>query len=265
MRGAIIAVCTNAHILLSAHSPRRSLQRSSRARSQERQQLWQLKFRLRRPAENVNGQPHRAGPPATTLLLIPGLGLISTTDDQGGWRKPLDVNEYGFAVAILEGPFSSPRSRPDLMMRGWKSGKENGECRGRCHPGYSTPTIWRPKSGPTQILIPESFQLTSYSIADGKKLWWVRGLACEMKSVASIDEDTLYVNGWGFGANQAGTQVPTVDFAEALKRIDANRDGFAATKSPSQDRAKDGCAADSASACDGIVMEIDAKMGVFRR
>ncbi len=47
-----------------------------------------------------------------------------------------------------------------------------------------------------------------------------------MKSVASIDDDTLYVNGWGFGQNQAGTQIPTVDFAEGLKRFDANDDGF---------------------------------------
>ena len=47
-----------------------------------------------------------------------------------------------------------------------------------------------------------------------------------MKSVASIDDDTLYVNGWGFGQNQAGTQIPTVDFADGLKRFDANSDGF---------------------------------------
>ncbi len=47
-----------------------------------------------------------------------------------------------------------------------------------------------------------------------------------MKSVASIDDDTLYVNGWGFGQNQAGTQIPTVDFAAGLKRFDANGDGL---------------------------------------
>jgi outer membrane protein assembly factor BamB len=92
--------------------------------------------------------------------------------------------------------------------------------------GYSTPTIWRPKDGPAQILIPESFQLTAYSMVDGKQLWYVRGLACEMKSVASIDGDTLYVNGWGFGQNQAGTQIPTVDFKTGLQRFDKNGDGF---------------------------------------
>ena len=53
----------------------------------------------------------------------------------------------------------------------------------------------------------------------------MRGLACEMKSVASIDDDTLYVNGWGFSQNQPGTQIPTVDFAQGLKLYDKNGDG----------------------------------------
>ena len=92
--------------------------------------------------------------------------------------------------------------------------------------GYSTPTLYRPAGGPAQVVIPESFQLTSYAVADGRKLWWVRGLACEMKSVASLDGQTLYVNGWGFPQNQPGRQVPTVAFDEGLKRYDKNGDGL---------------------------------------
>ena len=104
--------------------------------------------------------------------------------------------------------------------------------------GYSTPTIWRPKiGGPAQILIPESFQLTAYSLADGKQLWWVRGLACEMKSVASIDDDTLYVNGWGFGQNQAGTQIPTVDF-DRRARSDSTRTTTASSAAMRVDQAE---------------------------
>jgi outer membrane protein assembly factor BamB len=91
--------------------------------------------------------------------------------------------------------------------------------------GYSTPTVYRPAKGGAQIIVPESFQLTSYSIADGQKMWWVRGLACEMKSVASIDNDTLYVNGWGFPQNQPGRQIPTIAFDEAIKKYDTNGDG----------------------------------------
>ena len=95
--------------------------------------------------------------------------------------------------------------------------------------GYSTPSVYQPKSGPKQILVPESFQLSAYSIEDGHRVWWVRGLACEMKSVLSIEDDVAYVNGWGFPQNQAGSQVPTVPFAEGLAKYDANKDGRIAT------------------------------------
>ena len=66
----------------------------------------------------------------------------------------------------------------------------------------------------------------SYAVDDGKKLWWVRGLACEMKSVASMVGKTLYVNGWGFAQNQPGRQIPTVAFAQGLKRYDKDGDGL---------------------------------------
>ena len=90
--------------------------------------------------------------------------------------------------------------------------------------GYSTPIIYQPKQGPKQIVIPESFQLSAYSIADGKRVWWVRGLACEMKSIASNDGEYLYINGWGFPQNQPGAQVATISWEEALPRYDKNND-----------------------------------------
>jgi outer membrane protein assembly factor BamB len=91
--------------------------------------------------------------------------------------------------------------------------------------GYSTPIVYQPKQGPKQIVIPESFQLSAYSVADGKRIWWVRGLACEMKSIASYDSEYLYINGWGFPQNQPGQQVKTISFAEGLQRYDKNNDG----------------------------------------
>src|SRR6266498_4583098 len=80
--------------------------------------------------------------------------------------------------------------------------------------GYSTPIIYQPTQGPKQIVIPESFQLSAYSVNDGKRLWFVKGLACEMKSIASHDAEYLYINGWGFPTNQAGQQVKTILFDE---------------------------------------------------
>ena len=90
--------------------------------------------------------------------------------------------------------------------------------------GYSTPIVYQPKQGPKQIVVPESFQLSAYSVADGKRVWWVRGLACEMKSIASQDGEYLYINGWGFPQNQPGQQIPTIPFDEALKRYDKDND-----------------------------------------
>ncbi|HJZ80604.1 MAG TPA: PQQ-binding-like beta-propeller repeat protein [Pyrinomonadaceae bacterium] len=90
--------------------------------------------------------------------------------------------------------------------------------------GYSTPIVYQPKQGPKQIVIPESFQLSAYSVKDGKRVWWVKGLACEMKSIASHDAEYLYINGWGFPQNQQGQQLPTISFAEGLARYDKNGD-----------------------------------------
>jgi len=59
-------------------------------------------------------------------------------------------------------------------------------------------------------------------------VWWVRGLACEMKSVVSIEGDTAWINGWGFPQNQPGTQVPTIPFEEGLRVYDKNKDGVIA-------------------------------------
>lgn len=90
--------------------------------------------------------------------------------------------------------------------------------------GYSTPIVYKPAQGAKQIIIPESFQLSAYSVEDGKRVWWVRGLACEMKSIASHDADYLYINGWGFPQNQPGQQIKTTSFDEALKTYDKDND-----------------------------------------
>ena len=56
-------------------------------------------------------------------------------------------------------------------------------------------------------------------------MWWVRGLACEMKSVRQIEGDTAWINGWGFAQNQPGKQIPTIPWEEGLKVYDKNKDG----------------------------------------
>lgn len=238
-------VFTNSHIFLTSHSPIDNKDPQNYklfVHGLDRKtgkQLWQ--HEVPRPQkgrrENVNGpaSPSPVTDGNNVFAFFQDFGLISyTADGKERWRMPMGpfTMFYGFGASpILEDEMLILPVDQDLtayiVAVDARTGKERWRVQ-RPHviSGYSTPTIWRPKNGgPAQILVPESFQLTSYSLETGKQLWYVRGLACEMKSVASIDDDTLYINGWGFGQNQAGTQIPTVDFAEGLKRFDTNKDG----------------------------------------
>jgi outer membrane protein assembly factor BamB len=234
-------VFTNTHIFLTAHTAEKdaykliviALDRKSGKK------LWEHDIPRRQTGrrENVNGpaSPSPVTDGSNVYFFFQDFGLISySADGKERWRLPLGPFNmfYGFGASpILEDGklilAVDQDTDPHLLAVDARTGKQLWRVsRPHVISGYSTPTIWRPTDGPAQILIPESFQLSAYSIADGTQLWWVRGLACEMKSVASIDGDTLYVNGWGFGQNQAGTQIPTVDFAEGLKRYDTNGDGL---------------------------------------
>ena len=234
-------VFTDTHIFLTAHTPEKDAYKL-RAIALDRatgRLLWEHEIPRRQVGrrENVNGpaSPSPVTDGAHVYFFFQDFGLISyTAAGKERWRVPLGPFNmfYGFGASpILEDGkvilAVDQDTDPYLLAVDARTGKQLWRVsRPHVISGYSTPTIWRPKDGPAQILIPESFQLTAYSIADGSQVWWVRGLACEMKSVASIDDDTLYVNGWGFGQNQAGTQIPTIDFAAGLKRFDANGDGF---------------------------------------
>jgi outer membrane protein assembly factor BamB len=161
-------------------------------------------------------------------------GLIAfSSDGREEWRLPLGpFNQfYGFGASpiLVDGIIVLPVDQDSgsyLLGVDAKSGKVRYRIdRPGVISGYSTPTVYHPKSGGTQVLIPESFQLSAYDVRDGHRVWWVRGLACEMKSVLSIDGDTGYVNGWGFSQNQPGQQVASISWEEGLKRYDKNGDG----------------------------------------
>jgi len=233
-------VLTAAHVVLTAHTAEKDSYRLLVLAVDRRNGAiaWQRDVPRARTGrlQNVNGP---ASPSVVTdgrnvYAFFQEFGLISYAEDgRERWRMPLGPFNmfYGFGASpILVGEtLILPVDQDEgsyLLAVDARSGRQRWKVQ-RPHviSGYSTPTIYRPKEGPPQVVIPESFQLTAYSVADGAKVWWVRGLACEMKSVASYDEEYLYINGWGFPINQPGEQVPTIAFAEGLKRYDANGDG----------------------------------------
>lgn len=185
--------------------------------------------------ENVNGpaSPSPVTDGTHVYAFFQEFGLISfTADGRERWRMPLGPFNifYGFGASPILVDDSlilavDQDERGYLLAVDAATGRTRWKTeRPHVISGYSTPTVYRPPGGGAQVVVPESFQLTAYDVATGRKVWWVRGLACEMKSVASTDGRTLYINGWGFAQNQPGTQIPTVPFDEGLKRYDTNGD-----------------------------------------
>jgi len=165
-------------------------------------------------------------------------GMISY-DGSGNerWKLPLGPFNmfYGFGASpiLVDDKVILPVDQDNPNSFLIAVDKNNGRVRWKVDrpeviSGYSTPIVYQPKQGAKQIIVPESFQLSAYSVEDGKRVWFVRGLACEMKSIASHDAEYLYVNGWGFPQNQPGQQVKTITFAEGLAKYDVNHDGLIA-------------------------------------
>ena len=186
--------------------------------------------------ENVNSpaSPSPVTDGTNVYVFFQEFGLVSF-DGAGKerWKLPLGPFNmfYGFGASpiLVDDKVILPVDQDNPTSYLLAIDKNSGKVRWKIErpgviSGYSTPIIYQPKDGAKQIVVPESFQLSAYSVVDGKRVWWVRGLACEMKSIASQDGDYLYINGWGFPTNQPGEQVKTVPFDTALMRYDKNSD-----------------------------------------
>ena len=90
--------------------------------------------------------------------------------------------------------------------------------------GHSTPSIL--KSGEKSLIVaPASFRMDVYSADTGESVWFIHGLASEMKSVPVIEGDTIYINGYNTPENDPGKQIAMAPFEEVLKSSDKNGDG----------------------------------------
>jgi outer membrane protein assembly factor BamB len=201
--------------------------------------LWQREVPRLQPGrlQDVNGpaSPSPVTDGTNVFAFLQEFGMLAfDPDGRELWRLPMGPFNmyYGFGASpILVDDLLILPVDQDVRSHMVAIDKRTGKVRWSVDrpgviSGYSTPTVYQPKSGPKQVIVPESFQLSAYSVIDGTRIWWVRGLPCEMKSVASIDDEYLYVNGWGFPQNQPGQHVETVAFADGLKRYDKNNDGL---------------------------------------
>jgi outer membrane protein assembly factor BamB len=185
----------------------------------------------------VDKRNHPASPsPATdgenVFVFFQDFGLLAY--DRNGnerWRVPLGPfdNAYGMGASPVvagdtvvqvcdqsNGSFMIALDRLSGRVR-WKIDRPEA------HTGHSTPIVYTPAGEAPQLLVPGSFYLTSYSLATGERLWWVGGLAFEMKATPVVQDGVLYIHGTSTSnfEDSFANQIPTF---EALKASDKDGD-----------------------------------------
>ena len=200
--------------------------------------LW--KREVPRPRTDPLQKPNNPASPSpvtdgqNVFVFFQDFGLLAyDKDGKEKWRIPLGPFNSFFGMAaspILAENFvllpCDQNTNSFMLAVDKNSGKVKWKInRPGVISGYSTPILYKPKDGGLQVIVPESFQLSAYEVATGERVWFVRGLACEMKSIPAFDGESLYINGWGFPENQPGKQVKVMPFDEALAKGDADHDG----------------------------------------
>lgn len=102
---------------------------------------------------------------------------------------------------------------------------------------HATPVVWHPNNNEPQLIVVGSFLLSGYSIATGERLWWVRGMIHEMKSVPVIANGIAYVNGYGSPLNDPGNTIDVGPFEDVL-HYDTNGDGLLSREELPEGRAR---------------------------
>jgi outer membrane protein assembly factor BamB len=160
-------------------------------------------------------------------------GLV-TYDIEGKelWKQPLGPfnNIYGMGaspVIVGDKVILVCDQSMNSFIAAWdkKTGKEVWRtARKEAKSGHSTPILWTPRGGKTQVIVPGSFLLSAYDPDNGKRLWWAGGLSFEMKSTPVVKDDVVFINGFGSPENNPGSQIDILTTDEAFKH-DADKDG----------------------------------------
>jgi outer membrane protein assembly factor BamB len=126
-------------------------------------------------------------------------------DDKIILNQDHDVDSFLMAVEAATGKLLWKTARPDAVR------------------SYSTPVVWR-HNARKELLVGGALELASYDPADGKKLWWINGLARIVIPTAVPLGDMVYMASWAPGGD-AVSRITLDSWPVALAKWDANHDG----------------------------------------
>lgn len=181
---------------------------------------------------NDPASPSAVSDGSNVFVFFAGFGLVSyTSDGAERWRQPLgpftNFHGMGASPVLADGKIlmiCDQDQQAFLAAFDQKTGKQvwRAERPEMVH-SFSTPIVYRNRAGRSELIVPGSYVLTSYDIANGELLWKVRGLTYQVKSVPVIKDDILYFNGWAPGG-EPSERIELPEFAEMLKTHDKDGD-----------------------------------------
>jgi outer membrane protein assembly factor BamB len=89
--------------------------------------------------------------------------------------------------------------------------------------GYATPVLYRDPSGNQQVMVAGSYRLSGYDVRTGKEIWWIRGLPWQIKPTPVVSGNEIFFVTYS-GESDPGQQEVVPSFADALARLDRNKD-----------------------------------------
>ena len=199
--------------------------------------LWRRALERSREEERHKLNNAASATPATdgenVYAFFGDFGVISYgSDGEERWRLPLGPfdNLHGMASSpMLAGNLLIVLVDQDTSSYIMALDKDSGKVvwktpRPEVVHGFSTPVLFEPDGDVAQLVVPGSYQLISYELATGKKLWWVTGVTWQVKTAAVVDAKRVYTSAWAPGAD-AGARKFFPPFAEVAETADADKDG----------------------------------------
>ncbi len=187
---------------------------------------------IERPANSpVSATPATDG--ANAYAFFQDFGLLAYGPDGNElWRIPLGPfnNPFGHGASpILAGDTLLMVCDQDtgsfLLAVDKKSGRTLWRtARPHAQRGYATPILYRSSDGSQQVIVAGSFRVSGYDLKTGSEVWWIRRLPWQVKPTPVVENHTLYFVTYS-AESEPGQQEIVPPFAEALTKLDGNKDG----------------------------------------
>ncbi len=161
----------------------------------------------------------------SVFVLYPDAGVLCySTTGQEKWHVDLEAfhSMHGIASSLvtvdglvivvadqLAGSYIKA-FHADTGKLAWKSDRADGVAG-----AWSTPVIYRPAHGPTQLIVTGPVEVVSYDPTSGKRLWWLSGITNAPISVPVIWRNHLIL------CEEMGERLPY----SILAPFDKNKDG----------------------------------------